>query len=65
VSPTKEKERRMKNFYVFVNYDSGRRDEYEIEAESLEDVYYFVYQDIGYDPGEVCVEEISEEVDND
>jgi|688.fasta_scaffold871776_1 hypothetical protein len=55
----------MKNFYVFVNYDSGRRDEYEIEAESLEDVYYFVYQDIGYDPGEVCVEEISEEVDND
>lgn len=49
----------MKNFYVFVNYDSGRRDEYEIEAECLEDVYDLVYNEIGYDPGEVCVEEIT------
>jgi len=48
----------MKNFYVFVNYDSGKRDEYEIEAESLEDVYTYVYNDIGYDPGEVCVQEM-------
>jgi len=48
----------MKTFFVIVYYDQGGVDEYEMEASSLDDAYSIVYNDIGYDPGEVCITEI-------
>ena len=51
----------MKLFNIIVNYDSGGSDEYTIEASCESDAYEKVYNDIGYDPGEVYVEELEEE----
>ena len=47
----------MKTFTAMINYDNGNYDEYELEAVSEDDAYDKVYMSIGYDPGEVFIEE--------
>ena len=47
----------MKVFWVSINYDNGNYDEYYIEAPDEDHAYDQVYMSIGYDPGEVYVEE--------
>jgi hypothetical protein len=47
----------MKEYYVYVSYDAGGEDQYTILARSEEEAYDKVYLDIGYDPGEVFIEE--------
>ena len=51
----------MKLFNIIINYDSGGSEEYTLEARSESDAYDIVYNDLGYDPGEVYVEEMEEE----
>jgi len=48
----------MKQFEVFINYDTGKEDYLVIEADDIHGVYAQVYEEIGYDPGEVIVNEI-------
>jgi hypothetical protein len=48
----------MKQFEVFINFDTGKEDYLIIEAEDIYSVYAQVYEEIGYDPGEVVVNEI-------
>ncbi len=49
----------MKTFRIWISYDAGGSEEFELEAASEQDAYQNVYAELGYDPGEVCVEEIS------
>ena len=49
----------MKNFRIWISFDAGGNEEIEMEAESAHEAYQSVYAELGYDPGEVCVEEIS------
>ena len=46
-----------KTFWVCIYYDNGNYNEYYLEAENEDQAYDLVYMDIGYDPGEVYVEE--------
>jgi len=50
----------MKTFWVCINYDSGSTVEYYTEGNSEFEVYDEVYLDLGFDPGEVYVEEVKE-----
>jgi hypothetical protein len=50
----------MKTFWVCINYDSGSTVEYYTESTSESAVYNEVYLDLGFDPGEVYVEEVKE-----
>jgi len=49
---------KMKQFEVFVNYDTGKMDHFFMDAEHENDVYDEIYKDVGYDPGEVVVNEV-------
>lgn len=51
----------MKRFWVSVNYDTGRIDEFYVDADNEDEVYAKVYGDIGYDPGDVYVEEVEDD----
>ena len=51
----------MKLFQVIINYDAGGSAEYTLEATHIDEVYSQVYAEIGYDPGEVYVEELPPE----
>jgi hypothetical protein len=47
-----------KLYEVFVMFDNGRQDEFEIYADSLDEAYDKVYEDIGFDPGCVDIYEV-------
>ena len=51
----------MKLFQIIVNYDAGGSAEYTLEATCKDDAYQQVYTELGYDPGEVYVEELPPE----
>lgn len=51
----------MKLFQIIINYDAGGSEEYTLEATCKQAAYQRVYSDIGYDPGEVYVEELPPE----
>lgn len=51
----------MKTYWVAVHYDTGLYNEFTIEAENEDEAYDKVYEDIGYDPGDVYVEEITDD----
>jgi hypothetical protein len=50
-----------KYFVAIISYDGGMTHERYYNATDEGEVYDRVYLDIGYDPGEVYVEEITEE----
>jgi len=50
-----------KYFAAIISYDGGGSHERYIQAKDEAEAYDKVYLDIGYDPGEVYVEEITEE----
>lgn len=56
-----ENARTMKLFQIVINYDSGGSDEYILEAPDARQAAEKVYLDLGYDPGEVYVEELPPE----
>lgn len=51
----------MKFYDVWIAFDAGGTDDYQIEALSLEAAYDAVYLGLGYDPGEVCIVEAQPE----
>ena len=51
----------MKLYNIIVHYDTGAYDEYMMEATSEDDALDKAYLEIGYDPGEIYVEEVENE----
>ena len=50
-----------KTYEVFIMFDNGRQDEFEIQAESIDEAYDKVYEDIGFDPGCVDIYEVTDD----
>ena len=50
-----------KLYEVFIMFDNGRQDEFEVYAESIDEAYDKVYGDIGFDPGCVDIYEVTDE----
>ena len=47
----------MKLYNIMVHYDTGAYNEFYMEASSEDDALDKAYLEIGYDPGEIYVEE--------
>jgi len=49
-----------KLYEVFIMFDNGREDFLELYAESIDEAYDKVYEDIGFDPGCVDIYEVEQ-----